>query len=113
MITVKNYHIRKGDDGGEYISLELTGDVCFVQSHVTGRFYAAAKRCFMYAALDEPTAEALVGSKMPGSIERVACDPYQFTIPQTGELVSLSYTYQYVPDGIEKAEPPIALKVLA
>lgn len=106
MVTVKDYHIRKGDDGGEFISLELTGDVCFVQSQRSGRFYAAAKRCFMYAALDESTAKSLVGSKMPGSIERVSCDPYEFTIPDTGEVLSLSYSYQYRPDGIEKAEVP-------
>jgi hypothetical protein len=113
MVTVKDYHVRQGDNGSEYISLELTGDVCFVQSQTTGRFYAAAKRCFMYAALDEPTAKSLVGSRMPGSIERVACDPYEYTIESTGEVLSLAYSYVYRPDCIETAEAPVTQKTFA
>ena len=113
MITVKKYHVRKREDGTEFISLELAGDVCFVQSQNTGRFYAATKRCFMFAAFDEETAKELIGSKMPGSIERVSCDPYQFTIPQTGEVVTLAYSYHYKPEGVESAEAPIPQKAFA
>ena len=104
MVTVKDYHVRQGDNGKEYLSLELEGDVAFVQSQNTGRFYACAKKSYMYAAMDEATAKALVGTKMPGSIDRVPCDPYDYTVPDTGEVIRLSYTYQYVPDGVEKAE---------
>lgn len=104
MVTIKDYHVRQGENALEYISLELEGDVAFVQSQNTGRFYATTKRSFMYAAMDEETAKALVGTKMPGSIDRVPCDPYDYTVPETGELLTLAYSYQYVPDGIEKAE---------
>lgn len=97
MVTVKNYHIRQKDSGENYISLEIEGDVSFVQSQNTGRFYAAAKHCFMYAAMDEKTAKALIGKQLPGSIERVACDPYEYTIPDTGEVKILSYTNEYRP----------------
>ena len=113
MVTVKQYHVRQGEDGGNYISLELTGDVSFVQSQVTGRFYAAAKRCFMYAAIDENTAKNMVGVSMPGSIERVACEPYEYTIADTGEVVSLSYSYQYKPDGMETNELQTPKKAFA
>jgi hypothetical protein len=104
MVTVKGFHVRQGDNGQEYLSLELEGDVAFVQSQNTGRFYATTKRSFMYAAMDEATAKALVGSKMPGSIDRVPCDPYEYTVPETGEVITLAYSYQYVPEGVEKAE---------
>ncbi len=113
MITVKNYHVRKGEKGEEYLSLELQGDVALVQSQNTGRFYATTKRSFMFAAMDEATAQGLIGSKMPGSIERVPCDPYDYTIPDTGEVVRLAYSYQYRPDGIEKAETPTPVKRFA
>ena len=98
MVTVKNYHVREGNNGDNYISLELEGDVSFVQSQNTGRFYASAKHCFMYAAMDEKTAKALVGTQLPGSIERVACEPYEYTIPDTGEVKMLSYTNEYRPE---------------
>ncbi|MBC7391158.1 MAG: hypothetical protein H7329_18270, partial [Opitutaceae bacterium] len=90
MVTVKNYHVRQGNNGDNYISLELEGDVSFVQSQNTGRFYASTKRCFMYAAMDESTAAALVGTQMPGTIERVDCDSYEYTVPETGEVKTLS-----------------------
>jgi hypothetical protein len=69
-----------------------------VQSMQTGKFYATAKRCFITSTFDEETAKALVGTKMPGSIERVECDPYDYTVPETGEVISLMHTYQYVPE---------------
>jgi hypothetical protein len=34
---------------------------------------------------------------MPGTIERVECDPYNYTVPETGEVVTLAHTYEYVP----------------
>ena len=98
MVKVKNYHVRTNDSGEQYISLELEGDVAFVQSQNTGRFYATTKRCFMFAAMDEQTAKSLVGSNLPGSIERVSTKPYEYTIPDTGEVKTLNYTYQYQPE---------------
>lgn len=98
MVKVKNYHVRKSEDGEQYMSLELEGDVAFVQSQNTGRFYATTRRCFMYAAMDESTAKALVGTQMPGTIERVSADPYDYIIPGTSEVRRLSYTYQFRPD---------------
>lgn len=98
MVKVKNYHVRKSEDGEQYISLELEGELAFVQSQNTGRFYATTRRCFMYAAMDESTAKAMVGTQLPGTIERVSAEPYEYTIPGTGEVRSLSYTYQYRPD---------------
>lgn len=105
MVKVKNYHVRSSEDGGKYISLELEGDVSFVQSQNTGRFYATTKRCFMYAALDEAMAKSLIGTQMPGTIQRVACEPYDYTVPDTGEVKTLSYSYEYRPaDAVETPE---------
>ncbi|MEO6670000.1 MAG: hypothetical protein ABIN36_11020 [Ferruginibacter sp.] len=101
MVKVKNYHVRNSEDGTQYISLELEGDVAFVQSQRTGRFYATTRRCFMYAAMDESTAKGLIGSQMPGTIERVSTDPYDYAIPGSGEVIQLSYTYQYRPEDTE------------
>lgn len=102
MVTVKNYHVRQGNNGENYISLELEGDVSFVQSQNTGRFYATAKHCFMYAAIDEKTAKALIGTQLPGSIERVSCDPYEYVVPDTGEVKVLSYTNEFRPAEVEE-----------
>ena len=100
MVQVKNYHLREGDKGN-YISLELMGDMELVQSTNTGRFYATARRCFIFSTFDEPTAKMMVGKQMPGSIVRKECDPYDYAIPETGEVIKLGYKYDYTPEEVK------------
>lgn len=99
MVTVKAYHVRKTTEGKSYISLELTGDLEMVQSQNTGRFYATQRKCFIYSTFDEPTARLMVGKTMTGSIIRTSCEPYEYTVPETGEIITLAYRYSYVPEG--------------
>ncbi len=99
MVTVKNYHLREGEKG-KYISLELSGDIELVQSSNTGRFYATARRCFVFSTFDELTARMMVGKQMPGSIVRVICEPYDYALPETGEVIKLAYRYDYTPEEV-------------
>lgn len=99
MVTVKNYHLRKKEgEEGTYVSLELAGDLELVQSQNTGRFYATARRCFIYSTFDEATAKLMVGRQIPGSIVRVPCEPYDYTVPETAEVIKLAYKYDYTPE---------------
>ena len=97
MVTVKEVHLREGERG-TFMSLELHGDVELVQSNNTGRFYATIRRCFISSTFDEETAKALVGTKFKGSIVRAEADPYDFTIPETGEVIKLAHRWDYVPE---------------
>ena len=73
-----------------------------VQSQETGKFYATAKKCFITSTFDEQTAEALVGREIPGRIERVECEEYDYTVPETGEVITLSHRWEYLPDDAPK-----------
>ena len=33
---------------------------------------------------------------MPGKIEKVEVEPYEYAIPETGELITLSHRYEYL-----------------
>jgi hypothetical protein len=33
-----------------------------------------------------------------GSIEKVECEPYQHTIKETGEVITLNHKYEYNPE---------------
>jgi hypothetical protein len=96
MVTIVATHLRKGDKGN-FVSLELQGDVELIQSMQTGRFYATAKKCFISSTFTESQAHALIGKQMPGSIIRVEADPYEFTVEETGEVIELAHTYTYLP----------------
>jgi hypothetical protein len=101
MVRVIKAHERSNEKG-TYVTLELQGDIVMVQSQNSGRFYATAKRCFIFSTFDMRTAETLIGSQMPGSIERIECETYDYTIAETGEVIKLAHTYGYVPhDGAE------------
>ena len=101
MVKVANYHLRKSTREGEekeFIVLELQGDVELVQSLQTGRYYATAKKCTISSTFNEETAKQLIGSTFPGSIVRVQRDPYEYVIPDTGETIMLSHSYEYKPE---------------
>ena len=104
MVTVSAYALRKATDGHQFITLELTGGVEFVQSMQTGKHYATVRKCSMPTTFNETIAKGLIGTSYPGEIARVESDPYQYIIKETGEEITLNYSYQYVPESGLKQE---------
>lgn len=98
MVTITNYHLRESKDGKQFIALEIQGDIEMVQSQQTGRFYATARKCSITSTFDEQMAKSLVGKTMRGNIIRKSCDPYDYTVPESGEIITLSYSYDYTPE---------------
>jgi hypothetical protein len=98
MIKIINYKLSKNADGKEFVSLKLQGGVEAIQSQQTGRFYLTAKTCYISSTFDEQTAKGLVGSEIPGSVVRVACEPYEYTVKDTGEVLTLAHRFEYLPE---------------
>ena len=97
MLTIINFEKRQSASGKEFFSLILQGGVEMVRSAETGQYYATIKRCSVTSTLDEEACKAMVGEQLDGKIEKVQCSPYEFVIPQTGEVVELSHRWSYVP----------------
>jgi hypothetical protein len=57
------------------------------------------------STFDENLAKTMIGEKIPGSVQRKPCEPYDFVIKDTGEILHLDYRWAYVPEGatIEEA----------
>lgn len=112
MVQVVDYRVRLNKKGESFISLSLQGDLVMVQSLETGRFYATAKKCSITSTFDEETAKTLIGRQIPGSIQRVESDPYEYTIESTGEVITLTHRYEYLPEqvtaGQQKLERALA-----
>ena len=100
MVTVKGYSTQQSKDGSSFVKLEIQGDLLMVQSQQTGRFYATAKSCFISSTFNEDQAKLMVGKQLPGRIEKLECEPYDYAIPETGELVKLNHRYEYLPEGV-------------
>jgi len=98
MVTITNYTKRKREDGTTFCVLEINSGIELLQSKTTGQYYATAKRCYIPATFDEAICRSLRGTMMKGSINKVECDPYHYTIKETGELITLNYRYEYSPE---------------
>lgn len=98
MLTITDFKISVSKEGKEFVSLTLTGGVEFVQSQETGNFYAKGMKCRIPSTLDEASAKALLGTQVPGRIERAGCESYDYTIKETGEVITLAHTYVYLPE---------------
>ena len=99
MVTVINYAQRTNSEGENFFALILQGDLEMVKSKETGNYYATAKRASVTSTFTEAACEKLLGQDIPGSIQRVPSEPYEFTIPDTGEILQLEHRWVYVAEG--------------
>lgn len=97
MVTVQSYAIRERKDGSTFITLQLTGGLEMLRSNATGSMYATVRSCYVPSTLDLATAKSLIGTQLPGQIQKQECDPYEWVNKQSGEVMMLNYTYAYFP----------------
>jgi hypothetical protein len=107
MVRVIGYHENESSEGEKFYSLSIQGGVEMVQSKNTGKFYATARKTRIITTFDELTCQSLIGSEMPGSIQKVECEPYNYTVEDTGEVIELTHTYEYRPDEFESQEAAV------
>ncbi|GAB3169731.1 hypothetical protein GCM10027291_20540 [Telluribacter humicola] len=80
MLQVTNYVKRTTKEGNEYFALELTSDDPEMVLSKSGNYYITTRKCYMSSTLSEPVCKAMIGKQFPGSISRVECEPYEFTV---------------------------------
>lgn len=103
MVTVTDYAVRQNSDGEPFVALILQGDLEMVRSQETGRFYATARTCSISSTFSEPVAQQMIGQQIPGRIVKQECEPYEYLIPESGEVVTLSHTWEFTPEEKETA----------
>ncbi|WP_242157364.1 hypothetical protein [Aestuariivivens sediminis] len=101
MVTIKGFKERKTKEGETFLVLELEGGPTAVKSQQTGRMYFTTKKCTVPATFDEETCQSLIGQTFPGEIVKVKCDPYSFTIEDTGEIIELDYRWEYLDKSLD------------
>jgi hypothetical protein len=95
MVKIINYKTATSNDGNQFILLKVSGGLQLVQSMTTGKIYFKGKTAYVASNLDEASAQAVIGSEMPGVINRVACEPYDYIVESTGESITIDYRYEY------------------
>ena len=96
MVKIVNYQKRTTEEGKEFFTLELQGGIEVVKSQETGKLYMTARKASMSCTFDELTCKSLIGTELPGSVRKVECEEYEYTIKDTGEVITLSHRFEYV-----------------
>ena len=97
MVTIVNCKQVETAEGKVFTSLEIQGDVRFVKSKATENFYLAADRTRISSALSLDFCRTLIGQKLPGTVEKVECEPYEY-VNKEGDTITLHHTFVYSPD---------------
>jgi hypothetical protein len=96
MVRIVNYQKRTTEEGKQFFTLELQGGIEIVKSQETGKSYMTARKASMSCTFDELTCQSLIGTELPGSVRKVECEEYSYTIKETGEIITLSHRFEYV-----------------
>lgn len=104
MVRIVNYQKRQTEEGKEFFVLELQGGIEMIKSQETGQFYMTARKTSISSTFDELTCQSLIGTEVSGKIEKVTCEPYEYEIKDTGEVIMLSHRFLYVEEGNQTAK---------
>jgi len=99
MVKVISWKLAQNKEGKDFVSIQLQGGIEALQSQQTGKMYLTARSTWIACTFDSTTAEALIGSTLPGDIQKAQCNPYDYTIKETGEVIKLTHTFEYFPEG--------------
>ncbi len=86
----------------------LQSGIELVKSKETGSYYATSKRASISSTFDDATCQNLIGQQIPGSIQKVVSEPYEFTNKVTGEVLTLNQRWVYLKEGETIEEKVIA-----
>ncbi|MFH5883680.1 hypothetical protein ACG2F4_05165 [Halalkalibaculum sp. DA3122] len=103
MVTIIGYSEHLNEDEEPFYALRLQGAVETVKSTETGKYYATARETTIPSTFDGAKCEALIGKQLPGSIDRVPCEKYEYEL-ENGEKIILEHTWEYNPTPVSMEE---------
>lgn len=112
MVRIVDYKTIKKEDGSEFCLLTVQGGIELVRSKTTNKTYFTARTVNVPTTFDDNMCRSLLGSDFEGHIIKVACEPYQYTIKETGEIVEMDYKYEFVDEETKIIEEQVVNREL-
>jgi CRISPR/Cas system CMR-associated protein Cmr5 small subunit len=81
----------------EYNIVELQGNVEIQKSQSSGKFYLGSKTISVPTTLNLNEAKLLIGTFIPGKIEKIDCAEYLVPIPNSNKKLKITHTFAYAP----------------
>lgn len=104
MVKVIDFKTRSNDLGKDFHVLIVQGGVEPIKSRTTGKVYFSSRAASVPSTFDEKTCKGLIGTSFEGKVVKVECEPYEYTLKETGETIELSYRYEYINEELEVIE---------
>ncbi|EIJ38103.1 hypothetical protein [Galbibacter orientalis] len=104
MVKVIDFKTRTNDEGEEFNVLIVQGGAEPIRSQQTGKLYITAKTASVPSTFDADTCKSLIGTSFEGSVKRVECEPFDYVMQETGEVIELSHRYELVNEEMEILE---------
>lgn len=104
MVTITDYSQRENEEDEPFNVLHIEGEVELVRSEDSGQYYATARQTTIPSTFSDEKCESLLGKELQGSIEKVPCDKYEYTIPESGEKIILDFTWEFDPAPVSLEE---------
>lgn len=98
MVTITDYKTFSKENGENFFALVVQGGLEAVRSAQTSKMYFTAKTATVPTTFNETTCKSLVGKTLDGSVKKVECDDYEYTVKDTGEIITLTHRYEYISD---------------
>lgn len=99
MVRITDFKSIAKGDGEKFYALVLQGGVEPIKSENTGRMYFTTRKATVPTTFDENTCKSVLGTTFEGEIKKVPCEPYEFTLESTGEILELTHRWEYVETG--------------
>lgn len=96
MVTIIDFEERTNSENETFNALIVEGDLETVKSE-SGKVYFTARKASVPSNFSDEKCKSLIGKQLPGKIERIPCEPYEY-ITEEGEVLNLSHTYEYNPN---------------
>ncbi len=98
-VTIVDYKPRTNSEGENFFALILQGGLEMVLSKESNKFYATAKTSSVTSTFTEEVCKSMIGQEIPGSIQKVESEPFEYVVPETGEVITLEHRWEYFPEG--------------
>ena len=98
MVTIVDYKSFEKENGENFFGLVVQGGIEAVKSTQTGKVYFTARTATVATTFNETVCKGLIGNTLEGSIKKIDCDSYDYTVKETGEVIRLNHRYEFVTD---------------
>lgn len=89
---------ERASENGVFNVIVLQGKLEVAKSQNTGLPYLTARKTSVPFTFSVEYAKSLIGTELPGEIERYECMEYEFKVPGTKKKLKLNHKFRYDPN---------------